>query len=185
MWTLNCFSNSPTFECRNPQLPARKANKLSNGQIQKLDDLGFNWGATSTSLTWEDRLEELMTYEADHGHCNVPQSQGSLAKWVYNQRTQHKKGNLSEERVQKLRGLGFNWGTTRGAPPTWDSRFEELMSYMAEHGHCNPPRSNESLGEWVKNQRAARKKGKLSQDRVQRLDDLGFNWGTARRTPAK
>ena len=164
------------------QRTARKKGKLSDEQIQKLDELGFHWGATF--LTWEDRLEELTSYEAEHGHCNVPQSKGALAKWVYNQRTLHKKGKLSAERVKKLHSLGFNWGTTRGTPASWDERLEELMSYTAEHGHCNPPRSHESLGEWVRNQRVARRKDKLSPDRIQRLDDLGFNWGAARRTPA-
>ena len=33
-----------------------------------------------------------------------------------------------------------------------------------------------SLGAWVATQRAERKKGKISQDRIKQLDELGFYW---------
>ncbi|EJK72256.1 hypothetical protein THAOC_06225, partial [Thalassiosira oceanica] len=56
-------------------------------------------------------------------------------------------------------------------PPTWDESLDELMKYKAEHGNCNVPRTHDTLGEWVATQR----------ERVQKLDQIGFDWGTARR----
>ena len=47
-----------------------------------------------------------------HGDCEVPTSypaDPSLSHWVVNQRHAKKAGLLSEERLQKLAGIGFAW----------------------------------------------------------------------------
>ena len=52
---------------------------------------------------------------------------------------------------------------------------------IQEFGNCNVPVSHKPLGTWVSTQRTQRRQsgeGKLSQDRIRRLDELGFNWGT-------
>ena len=157
------------------QRQAYRKNKLSEERVQKLEDLGFVWNPQGTQPTWDERLDELTKYKAEHGDCKVPKSQGSLGGWVDKQRTDRKKGKLSEERVQKLDALGFVW-SPRSTQPAWDERFNELTKYKAENGHCNVSRSHKSLGIWVANQRQAYKKGKLSKERVQRLDDIGFSW---------
>ena len=155
---------------------ACKRGKLSEERVQKLDCICFSWGATP--LTWDERLNELTKYEAEHGDCNVPRDHESLGFAVIHQRQAYKKGKLSEERVKKLKDLGFSWAT-RSTPNVlpWDERLNELMNYKAEHGHCNIPKRQGPLGTWVQNQRAAYKKGKLSEERVRKLDALGFCWG--------
>ena len=78
---------------------------------------------------WDERFEELKKFKAKHGHCNVPQKQGSLGVWVSNQRQAYKTNKvlgLGLSGIQKLDDLGFNWGTTLDALPTWDDRFGEL-----------------------------------------------------------
>ncbi|EJK72879.1 hypothetical protein THAOC_05547 [Thalassiosira oceanica] len=126
---------------------------------------------------WNARYLELEVYKKRHGHCNVPAGQSSLGGWVNSQRKAYKKGNLSKERVQKLDALGLEW-SLRGTPPTWDERFDELKNYKTDHGHCNVPVSQGSLGGWVQSQRkrTARRTNQLSKERVQKLDDLGFEW---------
>ena len=71
-----------------------------------------------------------MKYKAKHGHCNVPTRQGSLGKWVNNQRSAYTKGKLSVERVRKLDDIGFGWdGRVANLNferlPTRESRGEE------------------------------------------------------------
>ena len=179
-------------------------------RARNLDDLHFNWGAhgpggkpgpspvkvaaASTSCpaakttvralvpisTWDERLDELVKYKTEHGHCNVPKRHERLGRWVDTQRSRRKQGKLSEVRVKKLDDLGFNWGTARGILPTWDERYEELKHHKLEHGTCNISQSQGPLGDWVHNVRRRRKKGKISEEQIQRLDDLGFSWGTDR-----
>ena len=95
---------------------------------------------TRTSNTsWEERFDELTKYKAKHGDCKVPESQGPLGKWVKRQRAARMDGKLSEEHVQKLDDIVFNWGTTRGTQPRRDERFDELMGYKSEHGVIPSP----------------------------------------------
>ena len=61
----------------------------------------------------------------------------------------------------------------------WDSNFEELVKYKDQHGDCNIPISyeaNPSLGAWAFSQKMANKKKKLTDDRFERLSELGFKF---------
>ena len=104
---------------------------------------------------WNVMYREMETFKAEHGHCNVPQKQGSLGVWASKQRQARKKDKLFEARVQKLDDLGFNWGNNRDPRDTlstWDERLRQLKKYKAEHGNCNvPQKSQGSLGEWQNN----------------------------------
>ena len=53
----------------------------------------------------------------------------------------------------------------------------ELVAYKAIHGHTNVSRydnENKKLAIWVKEQRAAKKKDTLSEERVKLLNEIGF-----------
>ena len=61
----------------------------------------------------------------------------------------------------------------------WRVRYEDLVEFKKEHGHCRVPcvyKKNPQLGAWVHNQRQVNRKGKLAPERKRRLDDLGFVW---------
>jgi len=69
--------------------------------------------------------------------------------------------------------------------PTWNARFEELVQFKARMGHCLVPKMyplNAALGRWVGRQRSQYKlrqegqKGGISDDRVSKLEQLGFVW---------
>ena len=55
----------------------------------------------------------------------------------------------------------------------------ELVAYKAIHGHTNVSRydnENKKLGKWVNTQRNAKTKDKLSEERVNKLNEIGFVW---------
>ena len=61
----------------------------------------------------------------------------------------------------------------------WDERFGELVAYKAKYGNCNVPTDwpeNPSMGRWVSIQRASKIKGRLSKDRVDKLNVVEFDW---------
>ena len=92
---------------------------------QCLEAIGFKWtvgvGATSSMLQndlWEQRYQELIDFEREHGHCKVPARAGSLGKWVSAQRQAHKGGSILEDRKERLEAIGFAWSglaSTTGA----------------------------------------------------------------------
>ena len=61
---------------------------------------------------------------------------------------------------------------------------EPLVAYKEEFGHCNVPSryaENVKLGTWVNTQRSFYNRGKLSADRINKLEAIGFEW-TRRKT---
>ena len=59
----------------------------------------------------------------------------------------------------------------------WNDMFSKLQQYKHDHGTGRVKKShNESLYNWVNNQRTSGKAGNLSQDRMHRLDEIGFLW---------
>ena len=58
----------------------------------------------------------------------------------------------------------------------WKLRFEELKEYKRKHGHCNVRRSYPQLGHWVHSQRNTYSYDKLSQERINALNKIGFLW---------
>lgn len=67
----------------------------------------------------------------------------------------------------------------RGAP--WETGLEFLRGYVASNGGAHIPVDYETvegfrLGRWVNTQRVWLRSGRLSQDRITRLDELGFVW---------
>ena len=66
---------------------------------------------------------------------------------------------------------------------SWEQRFKELERFKKTHGHCNVPSKyarNPALRHWVANVRKAKKHGTIAEERIRRLDALGFCW---ERTP--
>jgi hypothetical protein len=157
--------------------------KLSEERAAKLDKIGFVWNYESL---WNQRYSELVEYKRETGHCNVPSKYPPNVKlgiWVYATRTNFRKGELLPEQIAKLNEIGFSWNAKESK---WHLRYSQLMMYKREHGHCNIPQEykpNPPLGEWALAQRKHFKNGKLSQERITKLNELGYCWDP-RRGPA-
>jgi hypothetical protein len=71
----------------------------------------------------------------------------------------------------------------------WDEKLKELKEYKSLHGDCSVPIMSEQygkLGKWCENQRFSFNKGKLAQDRIDRLREAGFVFeGNVPRSPEK
>jgi hypothetical protein len=149
---------------------------LSTERRQRLDELGFVWDVLTPQ--WEEGFEHLQAYVKEYKGCHVSQQYKSpdgyrLGQWVGVQRTDEK--NLSEERRQRLNELGFVWNVWAA---DWEEGFSYLKAYKEREGHCRVPVSHVEnslrLGTWVDTQR--QRKARMSQERIQRLDELGFVW---------
>jgi hypothetical protein len=180
--------NVPAIWKDNPNLgiwctTRRKAfrnNKLSPDQINRLEDLGFGWDPLAAA--WEEMFGALIAYKQAHGDCNVPQrweNNPGLGMWCQNQKSAYKKNYLSPDRVKCLEDLGFEWNPLEVA---WEEMFAALTAYKKIHGDCNVPqgwKDNPPLANWCASQRTRCTNGKLSPDRINRLEDLGFRFGVS------
>jgi superfamily II DNA or RNA helicase len=177
--------NVPQSHPANPQLgtwvgtqrSAKRRNRLSAEQIQRLEALGFVWDPIEAG--WEEMFAALAAFKEEHGHCNVPRSypvSPRLATWVTQQRSIKKRNQLPAGRIQRLEALGFVWDPRDAG---WEEMFAALAAFKQEHGHCNVPDSyaaNPQLRTWVNTQRRIKKLNRLPAGRIQRLEALGFVW---------
>jgi hypothetical protein len=124
------------------------------------------------SVSWDERSGQLVTYKEEFGDCNVPRGyleNPKLATWTGTQRQNKKNGNLEVEKIEKLNQIGVSW----------NQMYQQLIAYKEEFGDCNVLRSYTNplqLPTWVSEQRTVKKKGKLSEDKIKRLEAIGFSW---------
>lgn len=130
---------------------------------------------------------------------------GSLGSWVGRQRLIYRRGaknsTLTAERIEKLEDLGFEWSlyqktgnyrkprssvhaSSVGPGVLWLEKFDALKAFKEEYGHTRVPIKGhgdwKSLGKWVNNQRINRrrygKNTRLTEEHINKLDSLGFEW---------
>eukprot|EP00547_Thalassionema_nitzschioides_P005884 CAMPEP_0194199266 /NCGR_PEP_ID=MMETSP0156-20130528/350_1 /TAXON_ID=33649 /ORGANISM="Thalassionema nitzschioides, Strain L26-B" /LENGTH=354 /DNA_ID=CAMNT_0038924139 /DNA_START=54 /DNA_END=1118 /DNA_ORIENTATION=+ len=140
---------------------------------------------------WQERFQQLVEFESKHKHCLIPQTypeNPGLARWVKRQRCQYtlfqqnKKTSITEGRIKMLEDIGFVWDSHDA---TWQERFEMLLTFKKEHGHCEVPskyEENLQLGSWVKCQRRQYKlhldgkQSNITANRIELLENCGFKW---------
>jgi hypothetical protein len=109
----------------------KKSGKLSDDQIESLNELGFAW-TVADERSWDSYFEDLLEYKLKHGHCKVPATYNAnkpLAAWVDRMRqlkvsrdanqnnedntthpnTSNQSKMLTEERFKMLNYFGFAW----------------------------------------------------------------------------
>ena len=200
---------------------------MSADRIARLEEVDFVWtvgrgggkrlrgNLKQPSASWNQRFQELCAYKEKHGDCLVPTiypDNPALGRWVATQRKQYRTyakakeaetsdlagGDMNEERVRLLEGIGFVWELGPGWDSnTWNERLEELKAYKQQHGDCNVPityTENLQLAKWVAMQRTQYANyikavragetepavGGITADRIAKLDEMGFSWNIGR-----
>ena len=162
----------------------KKKGKLSQWRIDRLDKIGFAWSISETY--WKKMFYLLKQYKARTGDYNVPprhvlEDGENLGAWVRAQRQFHKKGTLAQHYDNSLDAIGFIWD--KPVSVDWNTMFSLLEQYKTREGDCNVPANHieegEKLGKWVAHTRQFNKKGKLSQERIDHLDEIAFAWSVS------
>ncbi|MFZ4600567.1 MAG: helicase associated domain-containing protein, partial [Terrimicrobiaceae bacterium] len=152
-------------------------SKLSIERINRLAALGFIWDPLFEK--WESGFSALLKFKARHGNCLVRQGHiedgFKLGMWVGMQRTN--KHLLDSERLNRLELLGFEWNAF---DVQWQRRYDALVRFSLREGHCNIPikhvEDQLKIGQWASQQR--QNKSKLSEYKINLLNELRFNWDT-------
>jgi hypothetical protein len=158
----------------------RSRNELSDERIRRLDKIGFEWALGG--MTWDERFEQLRKFKERFHHCRVHarwKENPKLGGWVVTQRFDRRKGHLSEDKIRRLEGIGFDWSPNQALIPRWERMFAQVQAFKAENGDCRVPREYEKngrLGRWVLRQRELKRAGTLPQERTKMLESIGFEW---------
>ncbi len=169
----------------NRQRSEKAQGKMSTERMAALDALGFSWGGQKFEEKWSEMYNRLKRYHAEHGNVDVPdrfRDDTKLAAWVTTQRLMRKKAMLPDERVRLLDELGFTW--QQRVRESWEDSYHKLIEFKAKHGHCRVPlnyKENPKLGRFVNVMRTQKKRENLSQERIELLERIGFQWAVRTR----
>jgi hypothetical protein len=155
----------------------KNKDKLSPERVDRLNELNLQW--EHNSGIWAELFIALVNFHSREGHTLVPHSHDEnglmLGTWVGRQR--RKKSSLTADQVNQLDSLGFVWSPY---DVQWEEFFKLLLSFHKSAGNCLVPQRYKvgvvKLGQWVSNQRLMKRTGKLSTERTNRLNSIGFTW---------
>ena len=178
----------------------------TNMRKKVITDKGFSAQSkkkTRQFNTFEERCNQLLLFKKEFGHCFVPSDYPSLGRWcsaIAKARNLIQKGMapnriLRQDMIERLEEIGFHWNSQNTV--LFEKHCRELEVFKEEFGHCNVPQrypGNPSLGHWCRNMRTSyhriqmgkeepnriqkemKRTCKLSQDRIKRLEEIGFQW---------
>ena len=108
----------------------------------------------------------------------------------------YKKSKLSKEREELLEKIGMRF-ETRDNDEVWNQMYMLAELYFKEYGNLEIPykfktlngtdedENGYNLGVWLVRQRQMHKKGKLSKERKELLDQIGMIWEIRKRKDKK
>ena len=158
-----------------------RKGKLSHERIERLEKSGFIWEILEEQF--EKGFQETLLYKEKTGNPNAQQRYKTdegfqLGAWQSSQRTYHRKGKLSPDRIKRLNDIGFTWEMLE---EQFEKGFQETLLYKEKTGNPNVQQSYKTdegfqLGTWQSIQMGNYSKGKLSHERIERLENIGFIW---------
>jgi len=143
---------------------------------------------------FNERLQQLQSFKDVHGHCDIPHDYNNdehmpnIAKWSIDQRQFYHRGYLTQDRVDALLTMGFDFHIQDGSDfpfPTFDDRIRQLEHYKAVNGDIKIPRNAGpellGLGEWLHAQKLSIQRMEMGEstlmtpERCKLLLDLGID----------
>lgn len=119
---------------------------LTEEQVKKLADIGFDFSAVTRDKSFEDRMKDIIAFNEEYGHCRVPQKiNKSLQTWCAKIRRDYslppeERILLNSDRIKKLEEIGFEWVNVNPLnKPTANKKFGEriadLRAFKLKYGH--------------------------------------------------
>ena len=181
------------------QRQAYKRGKLSKEKIELLEKIGMHFDTIDNDEMWTRMYKLAENYFRKHGNLEIPQrfktmngiikdeNGYNLGTWINRQRQEYKKGKLSEDRIELLEKIGMRFENVLNII-FWTKMYLLAETYFKNYGNLEISKKFKTLngidydengyklGKWLTNQRQAYKKGKLSPERKELLDQIGMVW---------
>lgn len=172
------------------QVSFYQAGKLPKIFEDLLSEIGFRFelATTKSDLKWEAMCQRYKSYRATNYSLVVNRIafvDPELANWINNSRTQVKRNNMSEERMKMLKEMDFKLDFRFNDP--WATMFKQLKAFVELHGKSSEQKlmrgikskENKKLRNWVRTQRQAYFKHRLTLKRMEMLTAIGIaGWST-------
>ncbi len=164
-------------------------NKLTEEEAAHLTDLGFRFHSFEDvyyECDFDEMLQKLLDYQQEFQTFQIPKKyelDPELGAWVTMLRRLKQKDDLPEEQVSKLDAVDFEWISTRKCGSSFMTKYREVLDKLPEVSDEGDAAvvellsSDAEIKKWINAQRQVHANGKLSESRVQYMDDLpGVDW---------
>jgi len=150
--------------------------KLAQDRIAALEKLGIIWGGSRDRL-FEDTYHKMIAYRLEYGCLSIPNTcsreHKNLAVRMGNLRKAYYAGNLSDEKIRRLKELEFSFEPD---DERWQKRYHELTEYVSKGGNPNRIPNKNLLRGWIRGQKASYQNGAMPQEKIELLEKLGIAW---------
>lgn len=158
-----------------------KKNQLSSERIEALEKIKFPWN--SIDELWNGKFNILREFKEKNGRFIVRKDTLNnetlkiVYEWCNTQRQLYKTGRMQPERIEKLQGIGYEL-CVLSDDELWDKSYNELLNLYNKYQRFPTSHEIESqkLISWVMTQRGLMNDGKLSDEKIRKLNDIGFIW---------
>ena len=160
--------------------------KLDKDKADKLSSIGMRWH-NAYDIKWDAAYKRAVEYYNTHGNLEISLDYATadgfrLGIWLRTQRKKYRTGKLDKEQTKKLEQLGVAWNVGKDS---WQQGYTILCKYRKKYGSCAVKSDYVTddgyrLGSWVNNQRTGYKKGRLSDEHIRLLEEIGFVWDPSR-----
>ena len=146
-----------------------KKGKLSKERKELLDSLG-DWISCSYVDRWNDRYKELQEF-VNRNNRFPTQNEGTIGRWLYDQKLLLKNDKLKLERKELLDSLG-DWSVILTHEDKWNIHYKELQEFVYINNRF-PTSDENNIGYWLTRQRRNFKNNLLTKEQINMLDSLG------------
>ncbi|MDF6103932.1 helicase (plasmid) [Gordonia sp. JH63] len=164
-----------------------RLGRLTPERIRRIETEFPDWRWNVLDAAFADGIDYLRRYAATHGTSNPRQhdviDDFPIGQWAANRRADYRTGRLPAGRVSLIDNEFQDWQWNpqdAASAAAFEAGVAHLHRYEAVHGTSSPRQRDVidgfAIGQWVANRRADYRRGRLSADRVRRLETEFPNW---------
>lgn len=150
---------------------------------QLLEDIEYRINIHTYNKTvedWEDIFSKLVEFKNENDCFPNMNSDDDVEKylnfWLKRQRVYFAKNILSDDKIEKLKGIGFLFNPLF---EKWNQRFEEYKEFKLKYKiepRANFNNEERVLNKWINDQKRFFKKNKLEDWKIEKLDEVLGSW---------
>lgn len=156
-----------------------KNGRLEEWKVEKLNEIGFPFDPNKAYFEAGCNYYIKVVSNIKNVPKNYVTEDGfNLGSWVASQRNKNRRNVLNDYEKYMLKNIGFNFNIN-------SSKYDMMIGLLKEYVEINNCDFNikqstiykgEKLGEFVSSVRERYKKNKLSKDKIEKLNAIGFIW---------
>ncbi len=145
-----------------------KKDDLKEVWFEKMMDISFNF--ESKTNAWNKRYLQVKAKVESTLDISVDAIGAKDNNWIYRHKKLLDEGKLSSEQAKLIKELNLDLFYEN-----WDVKFKRASKWFLDNSKISTNSTNKELSSWFASQRSIFRKGKLSEEQIQKLESIGYD----------